>query len=586
MRVNKYDEDENDTKFKWSVIRRALSYLKKDKKTLFLIFIVVSFSNILSLLFPKFIEYMTDVAVPNKDYNIIFILALVALIIIIIDMFVYRWQGKKLAKVQQTMAYNLKTDLFNHLQYLPASFYDSRASGKILIRVTNYAENVSEVICGRVFMSIFSLITLVFVLIFMFFTNVALTFYVIFVAILFALVFIIITPIRRKYQKIAQNKDANATAYLQESLNGLLVTQSFNRESKNALIFSDLEEERLNARYKTYKYGNAGWALGGAISFLVTVSIYLLGVFIFGENITIGVLLAMGAYSTRFWDPIIDIVNIYGEFMDSVTYLERIFEFIDEPLVIENNKNAIKREIDGNIEFKNVSFAYNDRSLVLENISFNINKNSKVAFVGKTGSGKSTIINLICRYYDKGSGEILIDGTPITDYDLKTLRKQIHVMLQDNYVFSKTVMENLKYGNPDIEDDKVLEVCKKLNIHDFIINLKDGYNTVLLNNASELSTGQRQLLCLARTIISDPKILILDEATSNVDLKTEKDIENAVNILMEGRTCIIIAHRLSTIKSCDEIFVVKDKKIIESGNHEKLIKEKGEYYKLYSSMTT
>ena len=311
--------------------------------------------------------------------------------------------------------------------------------------------------------------------------------------------------------------------------------------------------------------------------------IYILGFFFFYPQTSIGTIIAIGNYSGRFWGPIRNITSVYSEIMDAITYLERIFELLDEPLVIENMENPSKKSINGKVEFKNVGFSYIEGIPVLENLNFKIEKNQTVAIVGETGSGKSTIINLLARYYDIDNGSILIDDIPLHELELGSLRSQINVMLQDNYLFSKSIFENITYGKRDTKLEEVINVCKEIQIHDWIMSLKDGYNTVLHNNGKEISTGQKQLICFARTIIANPKILILDEATSNVDLKTEKLVQNGLHKLLKNRTSIIIAHRLSTITDCDKIMVLKNKTIYESGTHQELMNKKGEYYKLYTS---
>ena len=291
----------------------------------------------------------------------------------------------------------------------------------------------------------------------------------------------------------------------------------------------------------------------------------------------------MGEYSGSFWRPIRELFKIIDDFIESITYLERILETMDEPIKIFDKEDAKDIEINGNIEFDNVTFSYLKDRTVLDKVNFKINKNEKIALVGETGSGKSTIANLMCRFYDIDNGEIKIDGVNLKDIKLQSLRSQITIMQQENYLFSISIIDNLKYGNKKITENEVIEACKNMGIDNWIKNFPDGYNTILKNNGSNLSDGERQILCYARTIINNPKILILDEATSKMDTKTEKVLQELTKEMIKDKTLIIIAHRLSTIVNCDKIIFLKDKKIAEVGNHDELMNKKGDYYNLYMS---
>lgn len=583
MRVNKYSEDEKNTKFEFKNLIRMLSFLKGYESRLVIALLLSFTSSILFLFIPKICNYIIDVTIPNSNLKELIFLCIISLVIIVISLVIKKTSYKIVVQIKRVVSYNMKNEMFEHLQYLPSTYFETRPHGKILTRLTSYTDNVSHVICDRLLSGIIEILNLVFVLIFMLTTNVPLTFITLGFAIIFFVVFAILTPLRRQKHLLLNNKISNVNAYMAESINGINITQSFNRESTNEAIYWDLETKRVTTAKELYKYWNSGWAIGESTATIVEICMYLFGLTFFSSTTSIGTIIAMASYSSQFWGPIRMINSIYVELMDSLTYLERIFELLDEPLVITNNDNAKKINIKGKIEFQNVTFGYTKDRIVLDDISFEISQNERIALVGATGSGKSTIVSLISRYYDVNTGKVLIDDINIKDIDLFDLRRNINIMLQDNYVFSRSVLENIKYANPAATNDTVIDICKKLNIHEWILSLKDGYNTILHNNGKEISTGQRQLICFARIMLADPKILILDEATSNIDLKTEKIVQQGIDEVLKNRTSIVIAHRLSTIANCDRIFFVKDKKIKEVGTHEQLIKKKGDYYKLYQA---
>ena len=582
MSVNKYNEDEANTKFSLTNLFRMLKFLKGNYKMLVISLIFSFFASIFYLALPKILSYAIDNTIPHKNFRQLIILCILAFIFVILGIILKMISNKLVVKVKRIVSFNMKNEMFIHLQYLPVTFFDTRPHGKILTRLTTYADDVSNMVCDRLLSAIIQIFSLIFVLIFMLTTNVQLTVVTVGFAIIFFIIFAVLTPLRRNKTQLLNNKISNVNAYVSESINGMNITQSFNREKKNEEIYWELEQERVRTVKSLYPLWNSGWAIGESTASIVEIVIYLCGISIFTDA-SIGIIMAMATYSNQFWGPIRNLNNIYVEMMDSFTYLERIFELLDEPLVIENKANAKVIDIKGSIEFKNVSISYNEQKQVLDNVNCEIKPEEHIALVGETGAGKSTIVSLISRYYDVTSGSILIDGVDIKDIDLSTLRKNINTMLQDNYLFSRSIMENIKYANPSCSNEQVIEICKKLKIHDWILSLEEGYETILYNNGSAISTGQRQLLCFARTMLANPKILILDEATSNIDLKTEKLVQEGMAEVLKNRTSIIIAHRLSTIINCDRIFFVKDKNISESGTHKELMKKKGDYYKLYQA---
>lgn len=583
MRVNKYNVDEKNTNFSFKNLKRALKYSKKYKKQLFLVLCIHLFATFLSLIYAKVIQYGID----NVTTNIIFInlvkLFILSSFIQVIVVFINKVRNKVLTKVNENIIEDLKNDLFTHLQYLSSSYYDTRPHGKILVRLTEYAENVSTLITNSLIDTILQIFSLILTLIFMFITNVSLTFITLTGVLIISIISSFTTKIKRKLKLQINNKKSNMNAYFYESLKGLDTTKIFNRIAENEKIHDSLTDEFFESCCKYIIYSNLTWSSTAIISNTVQVAIYTMGIFYFFPSISLGTIVAMGSYSTRFWNPIKNLFLRMDEFIESMTSLERILETIDEPITIKNIDNPIKKEIEGNIQFKNVVFSYNEDKIVLDNISFTIKPGQKIAIVGETGSGKTTIANLIARFYDVAQGSILIDNINIKEYELNNLRRQISIMQQDNYLFSDTIMNNLKYGNTNMSDEEVISLCKNLDLDNWFRKFENGYETILENHGNTLSDGERQLLSYIRILINNPKILVLDEATSKIDVKTEKLIQSKINRLLKDKTTITIAHRLSTIINSDIIMFIKDKKICEMGTHKDLMNKKGEYYKLYSS---
>ena len=336
---------------------------------------------------------------------------------------------------------------------------------------------------------------------------------------------------------------------------------------------------------KAVTYNNILWPTVDTISVIISAAIYLVGLLVIGpEAITLGTIVAMGGYASRFWQPILNLSNIFNNFINTVSYLERIFETLDEPVKVCDKENAEELpEIKGEVTFDNVTFAYDESKVILEDLSFTVKSGESVALVGPTGAGKTTIVNLISRFYDTTSGRVLIDGHDISQVTLKSLRSQMGVMLQDSVIFSGTVEDNIRYGKLDATEEEMQKAMKTVRADGFVNSMPDGLKSEIIERGASLSQGQRQLIAFARTLISDPKILILDEATSAIDAKTEKLLQEGLNALLKGRTSFIIAHRLSTIRNCDKIMYVSNKGITECGTHDELMAKKGDYYKLYTA---
>lgn len=583
MAVNRYDIDEKNTKFAFKNYIRGLRYLKKYKWQLILLFIVDTIVMLSDLLITKQTQYILDNAVGSTNYgllikSIIIIIGLLAMFIIF-DLI----EKRRMLKINQQIVIDIKNDLFTHIQNLPFEYFDTRPHGKIIVRLTEYASGVADLITNKLLTTVFLILNMGLTFIFMLTTNIKLTGIIILGLIVLSIIFGATAKLKRKLRLDINNKYSNYSAYRVENLRGMETIQVYNRQEKNKEITSDLLDKFFIARKRILPVGNTGWFSVQVVDHIVTTIIAFLGAVFLYPEVSVGIIVAMGDYSARFWNPLKTLFQMMDEFIESMTYLERILETIDEPISIVDSKDSKDIEIEGQVEFKDVSFSYLEGKTVLDNVNFKVNKNEKIALVGETGSGKSTIANLICRFYDIDNGQINIDGTNIKDIKLKSLRRQITIMQQENYLFSMSIMENLKYGNEDLTDEDVINACKKMNIDSWIKNFPEGYDTILKGNGNNLSDGERQILCYARTIINNPKILIFDEATSKIDTKTEKVLQELTKEMIKDKTLIVIAHRLSTIIDSNKIYFLKNKKIEEVGSHEQLMSKKGDYYNLYMS---
>ncbi|MBE5940161.1 MAG: ABC transporter ATP-binding protein [Lachnospiraceae bacterium] len=597
MARNKYDIDEElENKFDASQFKRLLKYVGPYKGMLITAIVIMIISSALSMFMPlvmkdamEYVEYCTKKLVTEDEATRrVIIDAVIMTVIILLCAVILRFKILLTSKVGQGVIHALRKKLFVHLQELPFSYYDDKPHGKIQVRVVNYINNLSDLLSNGIVNTITDMFSLVFIVGFMFYLNA--TFAIVCLLglpILIAIIWLVKTRQRKAWQ-IQSNKQSNLNAYISESINGIRVTQSFVREGANTIIFNRLNEDARKAWLNAVKYNFILSPVVDNITAITTSVIYVLGVswLLDGKtDITVGFLVAFVGYISRFWAPITTLASFYNSLMTAVSYLERIFETIDEPVLVKDKEGAVPMgEIVGKVEFKDVSFSYEDDVKVLDNINFTAEVGQSYAIVGPTGAGKTTIVNLISRFYNLDSGQILIDGVDITDVTIKSLRTQMGVMMQDSFIFAGTIMDNIRYGNMDATDEDVIRAAKTVCAHDFIMTLENGYDTEVNERGSRLSAGQRQLISFARAVLADPKILILDEATSSIDTETEILLQQGLNELLKGRTSFIIAHRLSTIKNSSCIMYVDKGKIIEMGTHDELMEiPDGMYRNLYMS---
>ena len=580
--MNSYKIDEQQVKkSNFETMPRLFKYLFKYKGRIFIVLLMMAFGTVVDLVNPLLNEraidnYIIPGNVPGLIRIVIIgaVLNLLAVGAIKLRMFV-------MAKTSNKVIQEIRQQLYDHIQTLDLAFFDSRPSGKILARIIGDTNSLKDIIENAVTTFIPNIITVIAVSIIMFVKNWKLA-----LAALCSTPFLIagvflISIMAEKHWKAKRQKSSNMNAFINEDLSGIKIIQSFQAEKETDKTFQELvwddRKEFIRAVRWCDGFGSwidLCWSVG-------TAGLYLCGILILGiDNVSIGTYIAFGSYVGMFWQPIMNLSNFYNQFINAASGAERIFEIMDTKQTICDKQDAIEvDDIKGEVNFKNVTFGY-DEVKVLKDVNFDVKAGETIALVGPTGAGKSTIVNLISRFYDIDSGELLIDGKNIKDIKLNSLRTKMGVMTQDNYIFSGTIRENIMYGKLDATEEEMIAAAKAVHAHDFICKLEKGYDTPLTARGGELSNGQRQLLAFARTMLSNPRILILDEATSSIDTKTELLVQDGIASMLKGRTSFVIAHRLSTIQNADRIFVVDKQGILESGTPAELMAKKGEYYKL------
>ncbi|MBM7558713.1 ABC transporter ATP-binding protein [Marinitoga litoralis] len=569
---------------KINTVLRIFSYLKPFiPKTIFVIFLMVVVM-IINLINPYFFKVAIDTYIANKDLNGLIIIGIGLVILNLIAMILSRLRIVEMGKITNKIVLNIRHELYEHIQKLSFSFFDSRPVGKILARVVNDVNSLEQLFSNSITSLVPELLTLVFVAGIMFYMNykLALASMIILPLLIFGL--FLIEVISRKRWMDYRNNRSELNAFTHEDISGIRVVKSFTSEEKTNKKFKFLTNKMMNSFVNAVKINDWFWAMVFISWGIGSVLVFYLSVKMIDLNeLTVGTVVAFVGYIGMFWRPIMNLSNFYNSLVTNISAGERIFEILDTKPDIVNPKDAkIMPKINGEVEFKNVSFAY-DKDIVLDKVSFKIKPGETIALVGPTGAGKTTIVNLISRFYDPQKGQILIDGHDIKKVDLESLRSQMGIMLQDTFLFSDTIKENIRYGKLDATDEEIIEAAKAVHSHDFIIKLEKGYDTDVNERGVRLSIGERQLISFARALLANPRILILDEATSNIDTYTEKLVQDGIKKLLKGRTSFVIAHRLSTIRSADRIFYIDNGKIIEVGNHKELMAKKGHYYNLYIS---
>ena len=585
MARNKFDVDEDlDVEFNLNQVKRLLRYVKPFKRQIIFTVLVMLMCSVANFTGPYLVQIALDKAIPNSNIPQLILLTLIYVATLLISAICLKFRIRNTAVVGQSIIQNLRRDLFSHLQLLPFDYYDSRPHGKVLVRVVNYINTLSDLLSNGIINLITDLFTLFVIVFFMLVLDYRLTLISLIGLPILAAALLALKNLQRKLWQSVSRKQSNMNAYIHESICGIKVTQSFARERVNLGIFEGLNNQYRTTWMKAIKAIILVNPLVENISTLVLSMIYLAGVMWLAQGATVGVLIAFISYVSSFWLPIYNLANFYNSLLNAAAYIERIFETMDEkPSVMDYPGARPMPLITGKVEFANVSFAYEEGEEILHNVSFTVHPGETIALVGPTGAGKTTIVNLISRFYDVSSGKVLIDGIDLRDVTLKSLRSQMGVMLQDTFIFSGTIMDNIRYSRLDATDEQVIAAAQAVKAHEFIGKMEKGYYTQVNERGARLSVGERQLISFARALLANPRILILDEATSSIDTETEILVQQGLERLLVNRTSFIIAHRLSTIKNADRIMYIDHGGIGEAGTHDELMKKRGAYYRLYIS---
>lgn len=577
-------------------MKKLMSYLSPYKLAILLVIVFAIGSSVFNIVGPKILGNATTKIfeglvskVSNSgggiDFDAIFrTLTILASLYIISSIFSFV-QTFITSDISQKVSYNLRKSISVKINKLPLNYYDKKTNGEVLSRVTNDIDAISQNLNQILSQMITSATTLIGVLIMMLSISVTMTLVSLIVIPLSLVMIMLVVRKSQKHFRAQQEYLGHTNGHIEEMYSGHNIMKAFNGEEKAIEEFDKLSDTLYNSAWKSQFLSGMMMPIMTFIGNLGYVIVAIMGGFLAIRNkIQVGDILAFIQYVRSFMQPIAQTAQIANVMQQTAAAAERVFEFLEEEEVVEDVKNPISTEgIEGAVEFDHVRFGYNEDKIIINDFSINIKPGQKVAIVGPTGAGKTTIVKLLMRFYELNGGKILIDGHDYRDFTRNDLRKIFGMVLQDTWLFNGSIMENIRYGRLDASDEQVIEAAKLAHAHHFIKTLADGYNMEINEEADNISQGQKQLLTIARAILSDPKILILDEATSSVDTRTEVLIQQAMENLMEGRTSFIIAHRLSTIKNADVILVMKDGDIVEQGTHEELLKSKGFYSELYNS---
>ncbi len=584
MGFNSYKDDEQSSQSgKLKTMKRLFSYLLAYRRTILLVLLIMTFCVFVSLLNPLFIEAAIDDYISKGNRPGLYRLIALASVLNLLMILGVKTRMYVMAKVCNSILVTIRQELYTHIQTLDFNFFDSRPTGKILARIIGDINSLKDVLNNFVTTLIPDFVTVAAVAAIMFVKNPVLAAAALCSLPLMALMLALIQTFSHQRWQIFRKKASNLNAFVHEDMSGIRVIQSFTAERETEDTFRKLVGEHRSAFIRAVRINDS---LGSAIDLcwgFGVVALYFTGICILGtDRVSIGTFIAFGTYIGMFWHPIMNLSNFYNQIITNIAAAERVFEIMDTKAQITDEDGVIQMPpVKGQVSFRHVGFSYDEDTKVLDDVSFDIKPGETIALVGPTGAGKTTIVNLISRFYDVQEGTVCVDGYDVKKVSIESLRRQMGIMTQDNFLFSGTIKDNIRYGKLDATDEEILAAAKAVHAHEFITKLEKGYDTELSERGGGHSNGQRQLLAFARTMVSDPAILILDEATSSIDTNTELLVQEGIEALLKGRTSFVIAHRLSTIQKADRIFVIDNGGIAEEGTVHELIAKKGAYYRLH-----
>lgn len=588
MAINSIRQDEEQLHVsKFSMMKRLFAYLLSYKKDLGLVAAIMTVTLTISMTWPLLMELAVNRYVAAKDIRGLLRLGAGALLMAA----VFAWGGRMrmiiMAKLSNQVLMTIRQELYAHIQTLSFHFFDSRPTGKILARIIGDVNSLKDVLSDSITKLVPDLLTVAGVAIIMVGKNIYLAMAALLTMPLLAGGMFLIQKKAYPMWQLYRRKNSNLNAFVHEDFSGIRLVQSFAAEEESRKDFYQLADEQRDSFCQAVRCADCFGPIVEVTWGLGSFFLYFIGIRFLGRDaVGVGTYLAFSTYLAMFWSPIRNLASFYNKLTTNLSAAERVFDILDTPAEITDREGAgTLPPLTGRVEFRHVSFAYEDEPerLILKDVNFTADPGETIALVGPTGAGKTTIVNLIGRSYEVTDGEILLDGIPIQEVTLESLRSQMGIMTQDNFLFSGTIRDNIRYGRLNAADEEIEKAAKAVNAHEFIMGLENGYETEISERGSRLSIGQRQLLAFARTMVSNPGILILDEATSSIDTHTERLVQQGIEHLLAGRTSFVVAHRLSTIRKADQIFVIDQGNILEQGSHEELMEKKGAYYQLYKS---
>ena len=582
---NTFFEDEKiEKKIDMKQLLRTLKYILPYKKILVLVSVMMLIAAVVSLLPPRLLKVIVDKTVVEKNYRELALVGGGLVLLSAVEILSTFIQSRSMGRMGFRIITQIRTDIFDRLQLLSFDYFDNRPDGKIVVRVTEYINGLADFFTNYVMMFAIYIVKIVVVTVFMLSLSPMLTVIVFATVVpMMTIVFLLRSYLKKMYTA-HRAKNSNRTAFLVESIMGEQIVKNYNRIAKNKEIYRQIHEDSVNMWWTIVKRSRLNspvvqlfWNVGTLCIFGVALSMILSG----NEEITAGMVITFTTYMSSFQDPLSQISTIIQELAQVSSNLEQVFDTIDYPVDIQDKENPIElKDVRGKVDFEDVTFSYDEDVNILEHFNLHVRPGEMIALVGPTGAGKTTVINMLTRFYDVKQGSVRIDDVDVRDASLHSLRSEVGVLMQDPFIFKGTIMDNIRYGRWDATDEECIAAAKAIFADKFIRRLKGGYQHVLEERGSGLSAGERQLISFARIVLKNPSVVILDEATSAIDTETELLIQEALEVLLKGKTSFIVAHRLSTIRNADRILYIRNKGIAEEGTHEELMAKKGYYYEL------